>query len=186
MREWIAHYLKQMQILIDLVPIDQICSWIGILKEAVENDRQIFIFGNGGSAANAMHFSVDLGKGASDKVGKRFRVICLNDNISWLTAIANDYEYADVFVRQLENFAHPKDIALALSVSGSSLNCVRAIQWAKKHQMQTFALVGRKDSMLAQLADHVICIGDTHYGRVEDLHMIVLHILCYSFMEGAA
>src|SRR5436305_90656 len=76
---------------------------ISRLRQALAEDRQIFVFGNGGSAANASHFITDLGKGASDKIGRRFRCLSLNDNVSWLTALGNDYAYEDVFVRQLEN-----------------------------------------------------------------------------------
>ena len=101
------------------------------LRVALKEDRQIFVFGNGGSAANASHFATDLGKGASDKVGKRFRVLSLNDNVGWMTALANDYAYEDVFVGQLQNYGKPGDLALALSVSGNSPNCVKALEWAK-------------------------------------------------------
>ena len=81
---------------------------------------RLFILGVGGSAANASHFATDLGKGASDKVGKRFRVLSLNDNVSWMTAIGNDYAYEDIFVRQLENYGRAGDLVLSLSVSGNS------------------------------------------------------------------
>ena len=98
------------------------------LRSALREDRQIFVFGNGGSAANASHFATDLGKGASDKVGGRFRVLSRKDNVSWMTALANDYTYEDVFVGQLKNYGKAGDIALGLSVSGNSPNCVEALE----------------------------------------------------------
>ena len=115
-------------------------------------DRQIFVFGNGGSAANASHFVTDLGKGASDKVGKRFRVLSLTDNVSWMTALGNDYSYEDVFVGQLQNYGKPGDIALSISVSGNSPNCVKALDWAKKNGLRTVALVGALDRLRSDVA----------------------------------
>src|SRR4029078_6251554 len=102
-------------------------------KLACAEDRQMFVLRNGGSAANASHFATDLGKGSSDKLGKRFRVLCLNDNVSWMTAIGNDYSYEDIFVPQLENYGRKGDIALTISVSGNSPNCVKALDWSRKN-----------------------------------------------------
>src|SRR6476646_12114614 len=81
--------------------------------------RQIFVFGNGGSGTNASHFVTDLGKSASDKMYRRFRCFSLSDNVSWITAIGNDYIYDDVFLRQLQNYARPGDLVLVMSVSGN-------------------------------------------------------------------
>ena len=86
----------------------------------------------------------DLGKGASDKTGKRFRVVCLSSDVSWITALGNDYSYKDIFVGKLQNYGRPGDIALGLSVSGNSPNCVKALEWAKKSDLRTIALVGAK------------------------------------------
>jgi len=146
--------------------------------------RQIFVFGNGGSAANASHFATDLGKNASDKLKKRFRIICLSSNVSWMTALANDYAYEDVFSGQLQNYGRPGDVVLGISVSGNSPNCVKAMAWAKQNGLYTTALVGAKRGRMAELADQVIVINDTHYGRVEDAQMTICHMLCYVFMEN--
>src|SRR4051795_9514912 len=129
MNQWISDYIKAQQAALDSVPVDAVAGLITRLKEALKNDRQVFVFGNGGSASNASHFVTDLGKGASDKVGKRFRVLSLNDNVSWMTALANDYSYEDVFLRQLQNFARRGDVLIAASVSGSSPNLVKAFTW---------------------------------------------------------
>jgi len=141
------------------------------------------VFGNGGSAANASHFVTDLGKGASDKVGKRFRCLSLNDNVSWMTALGNDYAYEDVYVRQLENYARPGDLVLVMSVSGNSPNVVKAVEWAKRHGVYIVALIGGKRGRLAELADEPVVIDSHHYGRVEDAHMAICHMLCYAFIE---
>ena len=181
--QWITDYLRAQQEVHGSIPADAVAQILDTLRTAWKEDRQIFVFGNGGSAANASHFATDLGKGSSDKLGKRFRVLSLNDNGPWLTAIANDYAYEDVFVRQLENYGRPGDVALSASVSGNSPNCVKALDWAKRNGLRTIALVGAKRGRMADIADQVIVIQDTHYGRVEDAQMGIFHLLCYAFME---
>jgi D-sedoheptulose 7-phosphate isomerase len=183
MKRWISEYLCAQKAAHDSIPVSAVAELLGKLRAAVRSGRQIFVFGNGGSAANASHFATDLGKGASDKVGRRFRVLALNDNVSWMTALANDRSYADIFVEQLRNYGRPGDFALGISVSGSSPNCVKALAWAKKNRLHTVALVGAKRGRMARLAEQVIVINDTHYGRVEDAQMSVCHMLCYAFME---
>lgn len=181
--DWLADYLRQQQAAHASIPLAAVARLIGELQTLLQTDRQLFVFGNGGSAAAASHFATDLGKGASDKLSRRFRVLSLNDNVPWMTAIANDYEYADVFVRQLQNFARPGDLALAISVSGNSPNCVRAVEWARQNGLKSCAIVGARRGRLAELADTAIVVNDTHYGRVEDVQMNILHMLCYAFME---
>ncbi len=183
MNEWISNYIKAQQATLASIPADAVSKLIGLMRTALKEDRQIFAFGNGGSAANASHFATDLGKGASDKLGKRFRVLSLNDNVSWMTALANDYAYEDVFVGQLQNYARPGDVAFSISVSGNSPNCVKALDWARKNGLRTVALVGGKRGRMAEIAERVIVINDTHYGRVEDAQMGICHMICYAFME---
>jgi len=183
MNNWIADYVRAQKDALDSIPVEAVSHLIDTLNKALQEDRQIFCFGNGGSAANCSHFATDLGKGASDKVGRRFRVLSLNDNVSWMTAIGNDYSYEDIFVRQLENYGRPGDVALSLSVSGNSPNCVKALEWARKNGLKTVALVGAKRGRMAEVAEEVIVINDTHYGRVEDAEMGICHMLCYAFME---
>ena len=183
MNQWISDYVRVQKAALDSIPSDAVTQIVQKLRTAVQEDRQVFVFGNGGSAANASHFATDLGKSASDKVGKRFRVLSLNDNVSWLTALGNDYAYEDVFVRQLHNYAKSGDIAMAISVSGNSPNCVKALEWAKTNGLHTIALVGGKRGRLAEIAEQSIAIDDTHYGRVEDAQMTICHLLCYAFIE---
>jgi len=183
MNQWIADYLEAQKAALDSIPVDAVGQLIQTLRTALQEGRQIFVFGNGGSAANASHFVTDLGKSASDAVGTCFRVLSLNDNVSWITALGNDHTYAEVYVRQLRNYGQAGDLALALSVSGNSGNCVKALEWAKGHGLRTIALVGASRGRMAELADQVIVIDDTHYGRVEDAQMGICHLLCYAFIE---
>jgi D-sedoheptulose 7-phosphate isomerase len=184
MKDWIINYLRAQQAALAAIPPEAVAELIELLRTAWRENRQIFAFGNGGSAANCSHFATDLGKGASDQLSRRFRVLSLTDNVSWLTALGNDYAYEDVFVRQLQNYAQPGDVVIGVSVSGSSPNCVKALAWAREQGCRTVALVGGKRGPMASLAEHVIVIPDTHYGRVEDAQMGILHMLCYAFMEN--
>ncbi len=185
MKQWIADYLRAQKAAHDSIPQEAVAQLIEKVRTALKEDRQIFVFDNGGSAANASHFATDLGKLASDKVGKRFRVLSLNDNTSWLTALANDYSYADVFAGQLQNHGKPGDLAIGLGVSGNSPNCVKALEWARKNGLHTVALVGAGRGQIAEIAEQVIVVNDTHYGRVEDAQMVICHLVCYAFGENA-
>jgi D-sedoheptulose 7-phosphate isomerase len=183
MKNWLQDYIAAQHRALDTVPLDAIAQAIETVREAWREDRQIFAIGNGGSAATASHFATDLGKGSSDKVGKRFRVLSLADNIAWITALGNDYSYDDIFLRQLQNFARPGDVLIAASVSGGSPNLVKAFTWAREQGLKTIALVGGKRGALAGIAEQVVVVDDTHYGRVEDIHMHIYHMICYAFME---
>lgn len=183
MKAFVENYIMEQRAALESIPVEAVEKLILTFRRALQEDRQIFVFGNGGSAANASHFITDLGKGASDVTYKRFRCLSLNDNTSWMTAIGNDYAYEDVFLRQLENFARPGDIVLVMSVSGNSPNLVKAAEWCRKNQVYVITLVGAKKGQLAELGDESIAVSSTHYGRVEDCHMHICHILCYAFIE---
>jgi D-sedoheptulose 7-phosphate isomerase len=174
---WVRSYLARQCDLLATLPTDSIGQLIEVIRETGES---------GGNAANASHFATDLGKGASDRGLRRYRVLSLTDNVSWLTALGNDYAQEDVFVRQLMNFAQPGDVLVASSVSGNSANLVKAAAWARANGLEIVALVGGNRGELAELATRVIVVEDTHYGRVEDAQMTILHLLCYSLMELTA
>jgi D-sedoheptulose 7-phosphate isomerase len=186
MNKWITDYLTAQKAALDSIPVEGVVQLIETYRKALTEDRQIFVFGNGGSASNCSHFATDLGKGSSDKVGRRFRVVSLNDNVSWMTALGNDYAYDQIYVRQLMNYGRPGDIAMGISVSGSSPNVVKALDWANQNGLHTIALVGGRRGAMADLARQTIVIKDTHYGRVEDSQMGICHLLCYAFMENPA
>jgi D-sedoheptulose 7-phosphate isomerase len=184
MNQWIDNYIAAQKAALASVAAGEVAGLIRVLRTAHQADRQVFVFGNGGSASNASHFATDLGKGASDKLGKRFRIMSLNDNVSWMTALSNDYSYEDVFAGQLQNYGRPGDVAMSISVSGNSPNCVKALAWAKKNGLATMAMVGAKRGKMAEIADHLIVVNETHYGRVEDVQMMICHLLCYAFWEN--
>jgi D-sedoheptulose 7-phosphate isomerase len=182
---WIARYVELQKAAIDRLPLAEVGRVIDLLRTANAAGRRIFVCGNGGNAANAAHFATDLGKGSSLAMPRPFKVLSMADNVSWMTAIGNDYSFEEVFVRRMENHAEPGDVLLLSSVSGSSPNLVAAARWAKQHGLVTVALVGGKRGAVAEHADHLLVVEDTHYGRVEDAQMTMLHMFCYAFMEKA-
>jgi D-sedoheptulose 7-phosphate isomerase len=180
---WLTDYLTKQSALYAQLPVTKIDEIIHLLVEAHTHNRGVYAFGNGGSAANCSHFATDLGKSSSDILGKPFKVVSLNDNVSWITAIGNDYCYEDIFLRQLKNVAVAGDLAITLSVSGNSPNCIKAMEWAREQGLKTIAFVGGKRGKLAEICEHVIVVPEVHYGRAEDVQMTLCHLLCYVFVE---
>jgi D-sedoheptulose 7-phosphate isomerase len=183
MEKWAKSYVGNLNQTLDKIPFDKINEIVKVLAKANLEDKQIFVFGNGGSAATSSHFVTDLGKGASDQRNKRFRCMSLNDNTAWITALGNDYSFEDVFLFQLKNFANPGDVVITMSVSGSSPNLVKAFEWAKANGLETVALVGGRKGKLTTIAKYVVVVDSPHYGIVEDAHMVISHLICYAFME---
>ncbi len=183
MQDWIQNYLLAQKRVVESLPTKKIATAIETIREAWRHDRQIIAIGNGGSAANCSHFATDLGKCSSDATGHPFRVLSLTDNTAWITALGNDYAFDEIFTRQLQSYGRAGDVLIAVSVSGNSPNCIKAFQWAKDHDLRTIALVGAKRGQLADLAEQTIVVEETHYGRVEDAQMHLLHMFCYAFVE---
>ena len=156
---------------------------VDALEKARREKRLIIAFGNGGSAAIASEFIVDLNKGAARTKKLRFRGLCLTDNIPTLTAYANDIGYDDVFIEQLKNFVSPNDVVIGISGSGQSRNVLRAIEYANSAGSTTIALTSGLQGELRRLASIPILIPSTHMGHLEDCFFIITHILTYAFMD---
>jgi D-sedoheptulose 7-phosphate isomerase len=184
MKAWIENYLQEQKKALSSITAESVAELVALFQKALAEDRQIFVFGNGGSASNSSHFITDLGKCSSDVTYRRFRCLSLNENLSWITAIGNDYAYEDVYLRQLQNYARPGDLVMVLSVSGSSPNLVKAVEWCKENAVDTIALIGGKKGKLVDLASKVVVIDSTHYGVVEDCQMHICHMICYAFVEN--
>jgi D-sedoheptulose 7-phosphate isomerase len=165
---------------IDLRLVDQAIEWF---KQARAEGRQIFVCGNGGSAATASHFACDVVKGASYNKSSRFRIMALTDQVPTLTAYANDVGYDAVFVEQLKNFARAGDLFVAISGSGNSPSVLRAMEFASTAGCRTIALTGRDGGQLGPMAQLNLRVAVPHMGRIEEAHMIVCHMISYYFME---
>jgi D-sedoheptulose 7-phosphate isomerase len=176
-------YKEELLDAIESVNLDEVGRAIDILSEARAAGRCIFVCGNGGSASTASHFATDLVKGASYGRSSRFRILALTDSLPTITAYSNDVAYECVFVEQLKNFAEPGDVVIAISSSGNSPNVLRAMEYGNSIGCRTIALTGQEGGRLAPLAQLDIRVGHRHTGRIEDLHLVVLHMISYYFME---
>ena len=165
---------------IDSQKVAQAVDW---LREARDEGKHVFVCGNGGSASTASHFACDIVKGASYKQHKRFRMMALTDSLPTLTAYSNDVSYDCVFAEQLKNFAQPGDVVMALSGSGNSPNVLRAVEYANSIGCRTIGLTGRNGGKLGPISQLNISIEESHMGRIEDVHMIICHMIGYYFME---
>ncbi|MFB3906487.1 MAG: SIS domain-containing protein [Acidobacteriota bacterium] len=180
---YIRQYKQKCREVLEKIPEAVIAGLIEVLKKTRDEDRQIFLCGNGGSAATASHFATDLGKGASLGREKRFRVLSLTDNVPWITAMANDTDYSRIFLEQLRNYARSGDLLLAFSGSGNSPNVIAAVEWANQNGLVTVGITGRPGGKLGQIAQHPIFAESSHMGFIEDAHFVIQHIVAYFFME---
>tara|TARA_R110002072_G_scaffold1989_5_gene16621 strand:+ start:76768 stop:77370 length:603 start_codon:yes stop_codon:yes gene_type:complete len=158
----------------------QVLTDIGeTFKEAHLNQRNIFIIGNGGSAATANHFATDLMLGPTrfGKSGFRAKSLCSNDSI--MSAIGNDNGFENIFSKQIDTLANPKDILVLISASGNSANLIKAVKSAQEKKLQTVALIGFSGGLLNSLVDHSLFIesDDGDYGPIEDVHSVLQHCL---------
>jgi D-sedoheptulose 7-phosphate isomerase len=169
---------------IETIDLGKVGQAIDILIRARDEGRRIFVCGNGGSASTASHFVCDMVKGASFNRDKRFRIMALTDSLPTITAYSNDVGYECVFVEQLKNFAEPGDVVMAISGSGNSPNVLRAVEYGNSIGCRTIALSGRNGGKLGPLAEVNVQASNPHMGRIEDVHMIVMHMICYYFMDA--
>ncbi|NMB45181.1 MAG: SIS domain-containing protein [Firmicutes bacterium] len=153
------------------------------LESARQEGRQVFIVGNGGSAASSAHWACDFGKGLNVGESKRLRVCSLTDNVALSTAISNDIAYDEVFVEQLKNRLNPKDVVIGLSVSGDSENVVRALAYAREQEALAISIVGKAEGRMVRLTDISLVIPSRNYGIVEDTHMFIAHVVS-QYMKG--
>ena len=151
------------------------------------NGGNIFVFGNGGSSANASSMANDLGFDVLKKTGlkKCFKVMSLNDNTSVLTAISNDVGYDQVFLGQLKIHFKKNDMVIILSASGNSNNLTKTVNWIKKNNGFVFSIVGFDGGKLKKISNNFIHIKSKkgEYGPVEDIQLIINHILAHWFQK---
>ena len=185
MEAFVRNYVEQNLALLNALDPRQIANIITEFEKARDGNKRIYAIGNGGSASTASHFVNDMGKGASLGREKRFKTIPLTDNVPWMTALSNDLSYEDVYVEQLRNFAEPGDILLAISGSGNSENVLRAVRYGNDVGCVSIGFTGFEGGQLKDLVQHCVVISTDHMGRIEDLHVILQHMICYYFMEQA-
>jgi D-sedoheptulose 7-phosphate isomerase len=143
---------------------------------ALKDGRTVFAFGNGGSAADAQHFTAEL-VGRYERDRKGWPAIALTTDTSALTAVGNDYGFDQVFARQIEAIGRPGDVAIGISTSGNSPNVLRGLEAAKARGLTTIALTGRGGEA-GRIAAHHVAVDEERTSRVQEVHATVLHVMC--------
>lgn len=170
-------YIDLLKTTLDELDQVQVEKAIQAFLRVHKDQGTIYIFGNGGSGASASHATGDFLKGASFGLEKRFKVICLNDNIPSMMAIANDISWDAIFIEQLKNFLQPNDLVIGISGSGNSKNVVAAMQYAVENKVETIAFCGFRGGKIKDLANINIHSKAMDMEIAEDVHMIVFNII---------
>lgn len=183
----IEAYLAEEIRVIKNLDLNVISNIMNILERARLSGNRIFICGNGGSAATASHFVCDFNKGVSYNQIEKYNFECLNDNVPLMMAIANDISYDDIFSEVLKNKMHKDDVLIAISGSGNSRNVIKAVEFANGINATTIGLVGYDGGIIRKLVKHCIHVKINNMQIVEDVHMIMDHVMMFilSEMKGA-
>ena len=162
---------------------------ISILVDAWKKDKQVFIAGNGGSAGTANHFVCDFGKNAVPFTGtgpgkRRFRIISVSDNIEKISALGNDIAFEEIYRQQLINLMREGDVFIAVSASGNSPNIVRACEYAREMKARIVVLAGFRGGKIKNFAEASIVVPLDSYEQIEDIHLVILHMIVYYFKNN--
>jgi D-sedoheptulose 7-phosphate isomerase len=174
----LSAYIKDLQGLLDRLPLEKVYQVIRILSTARLTGAQIFIMGNGGSASTASHFACDLSKNTRSESTSSFRVICLMENLAVISAFANDEGYSNIFSGQLAPLVQPGDVVIGISTSGNSLNVIEAIRLANQIHATTIAFTGFDGGQLGPLVDVNVHVPSDCIEHVEDVHLMLEHLIC--------
>ena len=187
--DYITRYLDEVGQALRALPHDEMNHAIDILKQARKDGKQVFVMGNGGSAAMASHFACDLGKGTVEETKPRFKVLSLNDNIPLLTAYGNDFGYDVVFAEPLASLAQPGDVAIAISSSGNSPNVLLAMDKAAEIGLTTIGISGYQGGKLRGKVNVCVAVPANaqhpdSMQHVEDGQWVILHAIFVAIRQG--
>jgi D-sedoheptulose 7-phosphate isomerase len=171
-----AQYLADLRSLIDALDVQQLEALTDALYTAWRHGRKVLLCANGGSSATASHIVNDLQKCMQLDTGRALRTMCLSDCTPLILAWGNDTEFSNIYAPQVEAWMEPGDLLIAISGSGNSPNVLNAVEAAHKVGAATWGMAGFGGGKLAALAQNCLTIHSDSMQRVEDLHMIALHI----------
>lgn len=183
-KDYSSRYLKFMSNLCSTIDLDGIDKVIDIFLQARKEEKTIFFIGNGGSAATCSHFSEDLSLGTYSEGIKPFKTISLTDNTPYITALGNDIGYDNAFLGQLRCLLKKGDVVVGISGSGNSSNLIKALEYANSKEAKTIGMLGFDGGKMKDLCKHNIIIKTKKgmYGPVEDMHLMIVHIICTYLM----
>ena len=170
-----ADYFAELGETLAKIPVNDVERIIKAVSRCYSESRNLFLFGNGGSAALASHHACDMGKGTIAPSQNRFRVVSLTDNVPLITAWANDVGYEHVFVEQLKNLACAGDVSFAISASGNSPNILRALEYSRAAGMVTVGVTGFDGGKMLRLCDIAAVVPSNNMQIIEDLHVAISH-----------
>ena len=179
----IRSYINKEIDVLKTLDVSSINNVLTAVVDAYNRDGNIYIFGNGGSAATASHFKNDFNKGISEYLDKKFNFVCLNDNIATVMAIANDLGYENIFEFQLKGKLKRNDLVIAISGSGNSENVIKAIEYAKQQGIKTVGITGYDGGKLAKMVDISFNAPVNDMQITEDVHMILDHLMMSVLMN---
>lgn len=177
-------YVEEVQDTLDRLPLDDMESVVAVLLSAWKENKQIFVMGNGGSAATASHMACDLSKNTAMAGMPRLRVLSLNENMAHFSAHANDDGYENVFAEQLSNFVNEGDVVLAISTSGNSANVLKAVEAGRAAGATTVGWCGSPGGRLARIVDVAVVVPSTNIEQVEDIHLMMEHMVTVAMREA--
>jgi D-sedoheptulose 7-phosphate isomerase len=157
--------------------VDKIVEVVQLIAQAFREGKKVLLFGNGGSATDASHIAAEF---VNRFLMERppLPAIALNTDVAVLTSISNDYDYTQVFSKQLSALGHEGDVVIAISTSGNSLNVIKALDVAKKNHMKTVVLTGGTGGKLANAADFTFIVKTKHTPRIQETHITLGHTIC--------
>jgi len=179
-----GRYKNQILCALQSIDLGKVGQIIQIFKTARAHGRRIFVCGSGGSDSMASQFLCDIVKSASFNRSPRFRILALSDQTPRIGGMRDEFAKDRIFVEQLKNFAEPEDVVLGICTSGASLNVVNAIEYASWIGCRTIAITGNDGGDAARLAELAIETPVTHVGSVEDVHLIICHMIGYYFVDS--
>ena len=176
-------YFSELQEMVEAISLSHLQDIVTLLEETYHQGRRIFIMGNGGSAATASHFALDLAKNTIMPGAPRVKAISLTDHVPLITAWSNDTAYEHIFSEQLVNMIEPGDAVIGISASGNSLNIINALNVAKESHATTIALLGAKGGQIKHIVDAYVLAPGQNIEQEEDAHLILAHIITRHMRE---
>ena len=181
--EAINQYFNELEEMLRSISRPHLEQVLFLLEDAYRNGHRIFIMGNGGSAATASHFALDLAKNTIMTGAPRLKAISLTDHVPLITAWSNDTAYEHIFSEQLANMIEPGDAVIGISTSGNSLNVMNALDLARRSRAYTIGLLGAQGGRIKDMVDVYVLAPGKNIEQEEDAHMILAHIITRHMRE---
>ena len=170
-------YFDELEQMVRTLSRDDLQKVLRLLEGCYYNGRRIFVIGNGGSAATASHFALDLAKNTIMPQAPRLKAISLTDHVPLITAWSNDTAYEHIFAEQLANLIEPGDVVIGISASGNSLNVINALRLARQSRAFTVGILGATGGKIKDMVDAYILAPGQNIEQEEDAHMILSHVI---------